>query len=147
MAMLSNHAYASETLFDKLIEKGYPESESADAVAWLTGLGYLDDTAYTESVIRSQRAKGYGPRRISMYLQAHGISREAADEALESAFGGEGACERTAGAIDAFLAKRAGSSPDRAEREKLAAALARRGFEYADIRAGFDRLEERSPRE
>ncbi len=140
--MLASWAYASQTVCERLIEKGYSGEDAAEAVAWLRGMGYLDDDAYCASVIRSQRSKGYGPRRISLYLQAHGICRENAEQALEGAFGGDESRDKTVRAIDEFLRKRAGENPDRAMRDKLAAALLRRGFEYSDIRAGLERLEE-----
>ena len=142
MALLSNRAYPSGAIIHKLIEKGYPEDESAEAAGWLSELGYLDDGAYIASVIRSHKAKGYGPRRTLLYLQSQGISREAAEEALENSCGGEDAYENIAAAIDAFLHKRASASPDYAEKQKLAAALSRRGFDYSDINAGLERLED-----
>jgi len=144
-AILSYRTYSSNAVFDKLIEKGYSEQESAEAVEWLTELGYLNDAAYAADVIRAQRAKGYGPKRILLYLQTRGISREMAEEALDDAFGDEDSSDSAAKAIDAFLLKHvkcASEAPERAERQKLAMALARRGFDYSDIRAGLERLEE-----
>jgi len=140
-ALLSNRAYSSGNMYEKLIGKGYSENESADAVKRLTELGYLDDSAYALGVIRSQRAKGYGPNRILLYLQERGIPREIAEDALN--IDNEVSANSTTKAIDAYLRKHAKNdtdAPGPAERQKLAAALARRGFDYSDIRAGLERL-------
>lgn len=138
MLLLSKRAYASQAVFHRLLIKGYAENESQEAVRWLEGLGYLDDRAYARLVTVRLQSKGYGPRRISQYLQTHGLSREAAEEALEC---GCTDGERTARSIDDFLHKKASGSPDRAERQRLVGALLRRGFDYSDIRAGLQRLD------
>jgi len=110
--------------------------EADAAVAWLVGLGYLDDVAYARSRARALVAAGrLGPRLAERRLLAAGIergrAREAVAEALAAAAGG-GAGEAEAILCRALAEKRAGRAgvaalDDRARR-RLARFLLGRGF-------------------
>ena len=90
-------------------------------------LGLLNDAEYACRLVRHYSAKGYGPRKLKDELDRRGVPRECWDEALSRA-------EDHAPAIDAFLAKKLmGKTPDRKELKKVADALARRGFSWAEI--------------
>ncbi len=61
-----------ETL-NKLLEKGYSEEESEEAVQRLAEAGILDDHGYTMRYIEYSLAKGRGMRRIKNELRLKGI--------------------------------------------------------------------------
>lgn len=90
-------------------------------------LGYLNDAAYAAQVVRYYSAKGFGEKKLRDELYRRGIPRELWDDALEEA-------QDPAHFIGAFAAKKlAGKNPDRKELQKIAAALARRGYAWSDI--------------
>lgn len=100
---------------------------------WLEGLGYLDDAEYAKLVVRHYSAKGYGPHKVRDELFRRGVPKPLWDQALLES-------EAPEGAIDAFLRKRfKGVRPDRAELKRASDALARRGYNWNDIRQGLNR--------
>jgi regulatory protein len=109
----------------------------ADAVmAWLRGLGYLDDAAYAAARARSLLSAGrVGPRVAERRLVTEGIAAPAARAAVAAALGGEDARERRAAelALCRSLAERRarGAALDALadrDRARLARYLLGRGF-------------------
>jgi regulatory protein len=113
----------------------------ADAVlAWLSGLGYLDDAAYARGRARSLLGQGrLGPRAAERRLIAAGIPAVDARAAVREALGADGADPRAAElALCRGLAERRarGAALDALEpkaRARLARFLAGRGFVGATI--------------
>ena len=108
--------------------------EQAETVAdWLEDLGYLNDREYAKTVTRHYSAKGYGDRKLRDELFRRGVPRELWTEALEEA-------QEPEDGIDAFLQKRfRGGTPDQKELKRAADALARRGYNWNEIREGLNR--------
>jgi regulatory protein len=109
--------------------------EADGVVAWLRGLGYLDDAAYARARARSLLAPGrLGPRLAERRLLAEGILPGPAHEAVAAALGeGGGAGEPAELALcRALAARRApGGDPgglDPRGRARLARFLLGRGF-------------------
>lgn len=118
----------------KLAEWGAGEEDVESICMRMEELGFLNDGAYAEQVVRHYAAKGYGVRKLRDELYRRGVPRDLWDEALSAA-------EDPAEAIDAFLQKKlAGRVPDRTELKKLSDALARRGYGWEDIRSAIGRL-------
>jgi regulatory protein len=96
-------------------------------------LGYLDDAAYAQRVVRHYAAKGYGERKLRDELYRRGVPRDLWEAALAD-------LDDPAETIDAFVAKKlAGREPDRKELKKVSDALARRGYSWSDISAALRR--------
>ncbi len=108
--------------------------EQADEIAdWLEELGYLNDAEYAKLVVRHYSAKGYGPHKVKDELFRRGVPKNLWDQALLES-------EEAAEGIDAFLRKRfKGARPDQKELKRASDALARRGYNWNDIREGLNR--------
>jgi regulatory protein len=85
-------------------------------------------------VVRHYMAKGYGPGRIKTELNRRGVPRQLWDEALEQ-------LPEDTEMIDRLLAAklRGRDLSDRAQWDKAANALFRRGYSWSDIRAAVER--------
>ena len=140
--LLGRRAYSARGLLDKLLEKGYSESESVKAVQRLMELGYLDDGEYARSLAASLTRRGYGARRVKQTLRAKGVDEETAAETAEIDEDEED--QR----IDRWLEKLTkgrlddGGMLDAKEKSRLFAALLRRGFGSDAIRRGFRRFQD-----
>lgn len=130
IALLQYGDQSARRLAYKLTVKGVDRETAARAVAYLTQKGYIreDDTA----TLRAEQGirKGWGERRIREDLIAHGFTREAVEEAMESLAGTDWE-ENCAEAIR----KKYGEIPeDRGERQKLIAAMMRLGYDADTVR-------------
>jgi regulatory protein len=120
--------------------------QSGPVVAWLRGLGYLDDDAYAGARARSLTAPGrLGPRAAERRLLADGVEGSAARGAVAAAL-----AEAPGGEAERCLVlarKRAGGQPlagldDRA-RARLARFLLGRGFSGAAVARTLGGFEDR----
>lgn len=119
----------------KLIQKGQPRKNSAEAADWLEEIGLLNDCEYGHLIVRHYSAKGYGPRRISEELYRRGVPREYWDEVLAEM------PEQSDEIFNFIMSKLGGEMPDRKEKKRVFDALARRGFSYGEINSAFIRYE------
>jgi len=67
----------------KLAQKGYTPDEIDAALVRLDELGYLNDLAFAEGLVRV-RSASRGPRALSAELAKRGVGRAQADRALAS---------------------------------------------------------------
>ena len=102
-------------------------------VLWLQEKGLLDDGRYAGMVVRHYAGKGYGPGRVRQELQRRGIPRELWEAALEQ-------LPEQDDKIESFLRARLRDPEDRAQVQKVSAALIRRGFSWEEIRAALARF-------
>jgi regulatory protein len=65
----------------KLARRGYEEGEVGSAMARLTEMGYLDDTAFAQGLVR-RRSATRGSLAVAAELTAKGIDRQGTAEAL-----------------------------------------------------------------
>ena len=84
-------------------------------------------------VVRHYAGKGYGAGRIRQELQRRGVPRELWDEALTE-------LTESDDKLDRFIASRLKDPSDRAQVQKVSAALYRRGFSWEEIRAALARF-------
>lgn len=139
--LIGKRAMSRRDLERKLQEKGATQAEARYAAEWLEAIGALDDGEYAALLVRHYSQMGYGPARVREKLREKGIPRELWEDALA-------AMPDPAEQIDRFLAsKLRGRTPDEKEKKRLCDALARRGFAWADIRAGLARLGAEVPQE
>ena len=136
--LIGKRAMSRWDLERKLQEKGATQAEARYAAEWLEAIGALDDGEYAALLVRHYSQMGYGPARVREKLREKGIPRELWEDALA-------AMPDPAEAIDVFLQAKCRGALDQREKKRLSDALLRRGFAWADIRAGLARLEEIHP--
>ncbi len=132
--LIGKRAMSRADLERKLRDKGASEADARYAAEWLEAIGAINDADYAALLVRHCAGLGYGPARIRDKLREKGVPRELWDDALEQA-------PDNREQIDRFLAARLrGRIPDEKEKKRLSDALARRGYPWADVRAGLNRL-------
>lgn len=133
LRILAGASQAASALEHRLRLRGFSAVATREAVERCRRLGYIDDGALAAALVgRAQRA-GHGRGRVVADLRRRGVTREAAAEAL-GAIDDEDQ-ERTATELAQRLYDREalhGDADDRA-RQRIAAALQRRGFTTAVI--------------
>lgn len=125
-----------------LQSKGYRPKEIEETLARLEELGYLDDARQAEAfATRVAAERCWGPRRVCQELARRGVSREIIEGALAGAEE-EGAAP--SGNLDRALARQLrqrGRPADRRERDRLRAAMIRRGFEPGEIDRALEQVD------
>lgn len=145
--LLSRRDYSKKELFDRLSrERGrrHPERDeaAAETVQRMEELGLVDDEAYAARLAGEYIRRLYPRRRAVQELCGRGIGRELAEAAVDGM-----------GTADADLAlallrkKYYNKLRDADGRRRIAAALARQGFSYEDIRYAFAQAEADLPEE
>jgi regulatory protein len=71
-------------LTGKLLERGFPAAEIAEAVVNLRDRRLLDDQRYAGNFLSYRAARGQGPARIRRDLEAAGVDPELISATLES---------------------------------------------------------------
>ena len=130
---ISRRRMSCREIEKKMLDKGYDEETAAYCVDWLLQNGFLNDESYAGAVVRHYAAKGYGPGRIRSELSRRGIDRELWDGAFEE-------MPEDTSKIDKFIASRLTDPSDRAQVQKVTAALYRRGHSWEDIRRALRRF-------
>jgi regulatory protein len=133
LELLSYRPMSAKELRDKLTEKGEEPAAAEAAVTWLCEHSFLDDARYAGMVVRHYAGKGYGAGRIRQELQRRGVPRELWDEALTE-------LAESDDKLDRFIVSRLKDPSDRAQVQKVSAALYRRGFSWEEIRAALARF-------
>ncbi len=121
----------------RLRQKGFAPDVIGETIAWLAGLGYLDDRRFAAAYAAEKQRTGWAARRIRAELAGKGVERSVVEDVLqlqeEVAAGGaaeaEGALERT---VRRRFASQFAADPEAAER-RLAGFLARRGYDWDTI--------------
>ncbi|MFY0565335.1 regulatory protein RecX [Archangium lansingense] len=86
LRLLAARARSRHELLTALERKGFSEPVRKAALEQVAGWGYLDDERFAQerAAVLLQKGK-YGPQEVEQRLQAHGLSREAASEAVANA--------------------------------------------------------------
>jgi len=121
----------------RLERRGYAPATAAEALDRLAARGWVDDARVAEDLARRRLSRGYGRRRVLADLVTRGIDAETVSRTAAGI--GEGQAEAVHLATERLWHGRSGP-PSPAELQRLAAALQRRGFDFADIRAELRRL-------
>ena len=122
-------------LTKKLLQKGFSEEDSKEAVLWLEERGFVDDESYANALVEYYTARGYGERRINEELYRRGISREICEEISSRLpdFTEE---------IKALIEKKLrGDALTYDKKNKIVAFLMRRGFGYSEIKSAFSEMQ------
>ncbi len=82
---LGYRARSEREVADRLRRYGYGEETVGEVLGRLRELGYLDDEEFARLKAR-EKARRYGPRRVSIELLRSGVSRELAEGTVEEEF-------------------------------------------------------------
>jgi len=121
-----------EELVRRLVRRGYTPEVARETVDRLQARGWVDDGRLAEELARRRLSHGYGRRRVLADLAARGVDPQTVSRTDEAMAAGQAAAIRIAAER---LRRSHDGPPEQAEVVRLAAALQRRGFDSADIRA------------
>lgn len=137
VSLLASRSRTEKEIVVSLQINAYPEQTIARVMARLTEAGYLNDADFAEHWAASRLNKGIGARRIRMELRQKGISQEEIDAAL-SAVDNDDVMQ---GALK--VAEKAARGKDLSvpsDRQKILAALARRGYDFSVAKEALNQL-------
>lgn len=137
ISLLAARARTEKEIVDALQKNAYPESIIAKVMARLHEAGYIDDAQFAEQWTACRTTKGLGSRRIRMELRQKGVDVQQIDLALSSMDDGAVMDSAFKAAQKASRGKDL-SSP--ADRQKILAALARRGFDFSLAKKAIQQL-------
>ena len=138
---LARRAHARLDLRRRLLQKQHPAAAVDAALDRLSAAGLLDDVRFAVDYAAAKGRRGRGPSRLVRDLQAQGVDRRVAEEAVRTSLAAEGV--DLAAAVRAWAEKRArqlGGLPAAIRKRRLLAFLARRGFGGAEVREVVESL-------
>lgn len=140
VSMLARRACSRKEISDRLKRLRYTEEVAELVIYKLEKEKLLDDAAFCEQWIRYRISSGYGPSVIRRELRMKGISSGMIDEALADRPPDEE--DEIAVRLAEKAWKRAGSAGDiRKARQKVIAALVRKGYSWDTARAACEKAE------
>jgi regulatory protein len=126
---VARRAHARQDLQRRLVKKQHPPAAVEAALERLTIRGLLDDHRFAEQYAALRATRGKGPARLLRDLQAQGVERRTAEDAVRRALEEEGidpALE--ARAVAAKRARQLAGLPAPVRKRRLLAFLVRRGY-------------------
>ena len=121
--LLGYRARSEAELRERLRRYGYVEETIEGVVLRLEELGYLDDVEFARLAAR-EKARRYGPRRVSLELKKSGVGEDLAREVVEEEFAGRS----EVGEARAAAARRYNERGSDAEARRVYGFLVRRGY-------------------
>lgn len=139
MHLLTDMARTESQLKEKLKRNMYPDDVIIQAIDYVKSFGYINDEQYTENFILS-KMETKSKKEIYALLLRKGLTSEQIDRAFESCY--ERNTEQEA--IRQLIRKRRVDILHASEQElhKLYGYLARKGFQYEDIRQVIQNYED-----
>lgn len=87
MKMLGRRDYARKELFDKAVNKDFPENIIYSVLDELEDKGFINDRSFAEKFAADKsRLNNWGPAKIKSKLYNKGISRRVAERGIEKVF-------------------------------------------------------------
>ena len=130
---LLSRPYSTAALREKLLNN-YSEETTERVIGDMTRYGFLDDEDYARRLASSIiRGKKYGLHRAKAEMRRKGVP----DELIEQALSEYSREDMTDSLTELVRKKYADRITDRAERQKVIAALARRGYGFGEIKAAI----------
>lgn len=130
VAALRRRDLSTDAIARRLRVAGAPDEVVRETLDWLDARGYVDDARLARSRAEALVAKGYGDAAIAARLTREGVDREQRELAIREL---EPEVER---------ARRYALDLGLADRRRLGAHLARRGFGEEAIEAAVSMLDE-----
>ncbi len=121
--LLGYRARSEAELRERLRRYGYAEETIEGVVDRLEELGYVDDAEFARSKAH-EKARRYGPRRVSVELRNSGVGEDLAREVVEEEFAGRS----EVGEARAAAARRYNGRGSDAEARRVYGFLVRRGY-------------------
>jgi regulatory protein len=121
--LLGYRARSEAEVRQRLGRHGYAGETIEAVVVRLQELGYLDDAEFARLKAR-EKARRYGPRRVSMELRKSGVGEELAREVVEEEFAGRS----EVGEARSAAARRYNGRGSDAEARRVYGFLVRRGY-------------------
>jgi regulatory protein len=121
--LLGYRARSEAEIRDRLTRYGYVEGTIEGVVLRLQELGYLDDAEFARMKAR-EKARRYGPRRVSVELKKSGVGEALAREVVEEEFAGRS----EVGEARSAAARRYNGRGSVAEASRVYGFLVRRGY-------------------
>ena len=121
--LLGYRARSEGEMRERLGRYGYAPETVEAIIGRLGELGYLDDEEFARQKAR-EKAKRYGPRRVSADLMKSGVGRELASRAVEEEFEGRSELADARSAAS----RRYNGEGSEAEARRVYGFLARRGY-------------------
>ena len=119
------------------LTKTYGEEVAEDAAEYVRQLGYINDEKYAGKLAEYLiKRKKFGKRRARQEMLRRGLERELAEEALERIPDEDVSGEL----LEIIERKYANKLGDYKERQKVIAALARRGFGFDEIKQAIEQV-------
>ena len=133
---IARRAHARFDLRRRLIQRQHPPPAVDAALERLSAAGLLDDARFAVDYAAAQARRGRGPSRLARDLQAQGVDRRVAEEAVRTSLAAEGV--DPADAVRMLAEKRAkqlAGLPAAVRKRRLVAFLVRRGFGGSEVRS------------
>ena len=121
--LLGYRARSMAEMRERLRGYGYVEETVGRVISRLEELGYLDDVEFARLKAR-EKARRYGPRRVSVELRKSGVGEELAREVVEDEFAGRS----EVGEARSAAARRYNERGSDAEARRVYGFLVRRGY-------------------
>ena len=133
MYLLGSRPYSTAALREKLLNN-YGCETTERVIEDMTRYGFLDDEDYAKRLASSIiNGKKYGLRRAKAEMRRKGVPDGLIEQALE-----EYSAEDMAESLTALVRKKYSDRiSDRDERQKVIAALARRGYGFGEIKTAI----------
>ncbi len=125
---LERRSFARSDLARRLVQKGHPSAAVSVAVSRLAERGLLDDVAFALGYAEVRSARGRGPVRVRHDLALMGVEREVIDRAVAVVWPPDVDTGARALELARTRAARLARLPRVAQRRRLLAFLARRGY-------------------
>ncbi len=138
---VARRAHARGDLRRRLLQKQHPPAAVDAALDRLGSAGLIDDARFAVDYAAAKARRGRGPSRLARDLQAQGVERRVAEEAVRTSLAAEGV--DPAEAVRALAEKRVrqlAGLPLAVKKRRLVAFLARRGFAGAEVREVVESL-------
>lgn len=137
VAQLASRARTEKEIVECLKKNAYPEETIARVMARLHDAGYIDDADFAVQWTAARTSKGLGSRRIRMELKQKGIDPAEIDQALSSV-DDQALLDSALKAAQKAARGKELSSPS--DRQKIIAAMARRGYDFSQAKQAIHML-------
>lgn len=141
IALLASRARTEKEIEDYLRLNAYPEITIARVMSRLLDAGYLNDSDFAAAWAQSRNSKNLGGKRIRMELRNKGVAQEDIEAAMASLDESDVFSSAVRAAEKAARGKQF-TSP--ADRQKIIAALARRGYDFTLAKQALQHIIDRS---
>lgn len=138
---IARRAHARFDLRRRLLQKQHPPAAVDAALDRLAAVGLIDDARFARDYAAAKARRGRGPARLARDLQAQGVDRRVAEQAVRAALA-EGNVDpvEPIRAIVEQRARQLAGLPAPVRKRRLAAFLARRGFQGPEMREVVEAL-------